>query len=264
MVQHEDFIIQTLSKLGLTAPQAKIYLTLALVQKAGAKKISVMSRVARPDVYRVLPALERMGLVRKIIASPTMYEATPLKQGCEILLQMKKAEYFQISQNTTKVIDDFYERHVASRDVPSNDFVLISSATLLLEKFRIENTLAKTNIDVAGHWLAVRPLVFGYNPIFQKALKRGLKIRVVTEKPSDEELCKLAKNPLLEIRFLDECVPIKAVIYDGKRANICVGTLQNDDIIPSLWSDNIEFVKVVSAYFEKTWLKANTPVISTA
>lgn len=261
MLQKEDFSIQTLVKLGLTALQAKIYLTTVIVQRAGVAKISAVSKVARPDVYRVLPTLEKMGLVRKIIASPTMYEATPLKQGCEILLQNKKNEYIQTRQDTSSLIHDFYEKHLKSQDVPSNDFVLISSATLLLEKFQIENAVAKTSIDVVGHWLAVRPLVFGYNPVFQKALKRGIKIRVVTEKPSAEQLCDIVKNSLLEMRFLDECVPIKAVIYDGQRANMCVGTLSTDEIIPSLWSDNPEFVKVVLAAFEKAWSNAKPNVV---
>jgi len=262
MLQKDDFSIQTLVKLGLTALQAKIYLTTVIVQKAGVAKISAVSKVARPDVYRVLPTLENIGLVRKIIASPTIYEATPLKQGCELLLQSKKNEYTQIQQDTSSLIHDFYDKHIKAQDVSSNDFVLISSATLLLEKFQIENAVAKSSIDVAGHWLAVRPLVFGYNPIFQKALKRGIKIRVVTEKPSAEQLRDVVKNPLLEIRFLDTCVPIKAVIYDGKRANMCVGTLSTDEIIPSLWSDNPEFVKVVLAYFENAWSNAKPVMIS--
>ena len=261
VLQTEDFSIQTLVKLGLTVLQAKIYLTTVIVQKAGVAKLSAMSKVARPDVYRVLPTLEKMGLVRKIIASPTMYEATPLKQGCELLLQSKKSEYLQIRQDTLSLIHDFYEKHIKSQDVPNNDFVLISSASLLLEKFQMENAIAKNNIDVAGHWLAVRPLVFGYNKIFQQALKRGIKIRVVTEKPSAEQLCDIVKNPLLEIRFLDTCVPIKAVVYDGKRASMCVGELSSNEIIPSLWSDNSEFGKVVLAYFEKAWSNANPAVI---
>ena len=92
----DDLSVQTLGQLGLTALQAKIYLAIVFSQKAAVGKIASMSKVARPDVYRVLPSLEENGLVKKIISSPAVYEATPLKQGCDLLLQRKKEEYTRI------------------------------------------------------------------------------------------------------------------------------------------------------------------------
>ncbi len=258
MPQNEDLSIQTLMKLGLTVVQAKTYLTIVVLKKASAMKISTVSKIVRPDVYRVLPVLENMGLVRKISTTPTQFEATPLKQGCAILLHRKKDEYSQIVQDTTSLIDDFYKPPGNLQETVDNNFVLVSSDKLLLEKLLIENSNAKTTIDVVGHWFAIRPLVFGYRQIFPKALKRGIRIRILTEKPTDEKIGDIINNPLFEMRVLNETVPIKAVIYDGKSANMCVGTSNINDITPSLWSGNPAFVKVVTTYFENIWSEAET------
>ncbi len=76
--------------LGLTLLQAKIYLSLSEFEKAEIRKMSKASNVARTDIYRLMPELEKLGLAEKIIASPTSYRATPLNEGFSILLENKK------------------------------------------------------------------------------------------------------------------------------------------------------------------------------
>ena len=57
---------QILTNLGLTPVQARVYLALV---ESGPLRISAISKasdVARPDVYRILSNLEKIGLVEKI------------------------------------------------------------------------------------------------------------------------------------------------------------------------------------------------------
>ncbi len=252
LMQNEDSSIQTLVKLGLTIPQAKIYLAIVSVQKANATEISALSKVARPDVYRILPAIEEKGLVKKIITLPTTFEAIPLKQACDMLLDRKKEELAEIRQDTASLIDNFYEEKHYLRSVSAGNFQMVSSMKLLLEMLAFENSVANQSIDLIGKWPNVRPVVFGCHQFFPKALKRGVKIRVITDsKPNDYKI-KILRNPLFELRFLGESVPIKACIYDRKKANMCVGVAYND-VVPSLWSDNPEFLKMMNAYFDNIW-----------
>lgn len=255
MQTHDRLSVQTLVELGLTELQAKIYLAAVILHKAAVGKIAALSKVARPDVYRVLPALEENGLIKKIIASPTVYEATPLKQGCDLLLQRKKAEYTQVQEKTNELIDEFNRKNQFDpAEQPKDNFELVTSPQLLLEMLANENAFAKESIDVMGYWVHLRPLVFGAVKFFTKALKRGVKIRVISDKPSDRSV-EMLTNPLFEMRVSSGPVIPKMVIYDGKKANMFVGA-SSTDIAPSLWSDNPEFVKVISAYFENTWAQS--------
>ena len=263
MIQDDDTLTQTLLELGLTFLQAKIYLALIKLQEAGAKKISATSNVARPDVYRVLPALEEIGLAEKIIAKPTQYKATPIKEGCNILLQTKTKEYTALHQNTMNLIKNFDSKkdEITLHDATLEQFSLITSKALLLKKFEIEDSSAEDSIDVIGDWNLVRNLIFNHLHIFEKALKKGVKIRAVTEKFDENEfddkvLLKFKGNPLFEIRHLDRPIPTKTAIYDSKKANMCVRTIDDGEIEPSLWSDNPQFVKVIKAYFENIWNEA--------
>jgi sugar-specific transcriptional regulator TrmB len=67
--------IQILRSFGLTLNESRVFLALTLLGAASVKEISKSSNVAREAVYRVLPSLQKLGLVEKEIARPTRFSA---------------------------------------------------------------------------------------------------------------------------------------------------------------------------------------------
>lgn len=253
--------IETLVKLGLTSLQARIYLTILKLQKANVGKVSNTAEIARPDVYRVLPTLEKIGLVRKVIATPIKYEATPLKEGCQILLDRKKREYDDAEQKSVELITEFNSENHAFLDESSvESFCLVNSKQLMIEKVMLADSTAEKGLDVIGRWGAMRGLVFSNTEIYEKAMKRGVRIRFIIDNPpnpNDKIIEKWSRSsPLFELRYLTEKLPIRGAIYDGKTANMCVRSIQDMEVTPSLWSNNPEFVKLLVNYFENLWQQA--------
>lgn len=109
-MENVDSHVKTLEKLGLTSLQARIYLTAVTLQSASVRRIAEKSEVARTDVYRIVPTLEKLGLLKKIISTPTMYEATALKDGCSLLLQRKKEEYTEAKLKAKELIEEFQKK----------------------------------------------------------------------------------------------------------------------------------------------------------
>ena len=258
MIQNDDVHIQTLMKLELTLLQAKTYLTLVKLGKAEVKRIAEASNVARPDVYRVMPALEKLGLAEKIVTNPTMYKATPIKEGYYILLQNKTQEHTELQQKTIDLIKNFHESNYKTTLQEEDQLVLIASKTLLAKKSEIEDSITKTSLDVIGEWKAVRAYVFGHLQMYKKAIKRGVKIRVVTEKHKEDKsmrkiLLTFKSNPLFEIRYVTAPIPIRGAIYDGKKVDLSVRTSHDRELTPCLWSNNPQVTKVMTAYFEEIW-----------
>lgn len=258
--------IKTLEKLGLTSLQARIYLTTVTLRKAGVGKIATMSEVARPDVYRILPALEKLGLIRKVITTPSTYEATSLKEGCDILLKRKKIQYLEAEQRSQSLIEEFnQQKHNAASESGAENFSLINSKELLFERFAAADETTKKSLDIISDWVTLKPLFFGELDTYSNAMKRGIRIRLITEKDreQDRKLLELEKqkNPLFEVRYLIEAVPIRAAIYDGRMANMRVRIRSDLELTPSLWSDNPEFMKIMVAFFEDLWMKAEKTVL---
>jgi sugar-specific transcriptional regulator TrmB len=253
--------VETLVKLGLTSLQARIYLTILTLQKANVGKVSTAAEIARPDVYRVLPTLEKIGLVRKVIATPIMYEATPLKEGCQMLLERKKQEYEEAEQKSTELIERFdAENHSLLDENCVETFCLVNSRQLMIERVSLADSTAEKGIDVIGRWGVIRGLVFSNTDIYEKAMKRGVRIRFIIDNPPNNNDTIIRKwcngSPLFELRYLTEKLPIRGAIYDGKTANMCVRTIQDQELTPSLWSNNPEFVKLLLNYFESLWQQA--------
>jgi sugar-specific transcriptional regulator TrmB len=260
----DDSYIQTLTKSGLTLLQAKAYLNLSKLKRATVKTIAAESKIARPDVYRVMVALEKTGLAQKIVANPVTYEATPIKDACSILMKSKRQEYRDLQKNISGLIMNFDEKNesIPFQETSSEQFFLISSKELFIKKCEIEDSIVQKSIDIIDSWGALRAYVFYHLQALVEATQRGVKIRIITEDNMDtQRKQKIYDNfgdtALFEMRFISSDVPVRAAIYDNKKANMCLMPPSDSEIVPNLWSENPQFVKVMASYFNHFWFTAN-------
>lgn len=251
-------------ELGLTSLQAKIYLALAQTGNATIRNIAKNSKIARQDVYRIMPSLQKLGLAEQIVVSPTMYKSTPLKDGYNLLLQKKKNEHMHLQKKTTVFIQSLHENNnKILLDEENMHFVITYSKTLLSKRFLEKEETVQNSIDTIGAWDTVRRILFYRSEHFNKLLRNGVKIRIITEKAADDysvekNIQELTFNPLFEIRYLSRPISVKTIIYDGTEANLCLASPSTGNGLPTLWSNNHQFVKVMSSYFDELWKKATS------
>lgn len=259
MIQDEQG--QILRDLGLTLLQAKAYLALSKTGKATVKTIAKASSIARQDIYRVMPALQKLGLTEKIIAKPITYKATSLKEGLSILLRNQTQKHAELQEKTIKMLNNCPKSEdEAAFQEEDQQFSIVSSKPLLLKRFAEKENAVQTSISIVGKWEGIRSMLFYRFQYLKRALKKGVKIRVITEKHEEdkstqENIQTLTINPLFGIRYLSAPIPVKTVIHDGTEVNMCIAIPPDNDV-PSLWSNNPQFVKVMSTYFEEIWNKA--------
>ena len=79
--------------LGLTLNQAKVYLAILKLEKGTVNQITKYSKVRREDVYRILPYLEQMGLIEKLMGKPAVIKATPISDALSFLLAEEKSNF---------------------------------------------------------------------------------------------------------------------------------------------------------------------------
>lgn len=245
--------------LGLTELQAKLYLALSKIGPSTIKSVHKVANIARQDVYRLMPTLEKAGLAEKMLTSPIMYKATPLKEGYQLLLQNKTKEHIEIEKNTLSLIDTLENvEYIQTPNSEEEQFIVTSSIKLITKKFDEKDSLVQKSIDCMVDWRFIRKRIFDHFEEYTNALKRGIRIRIITEDHKEDKLDKkimstLEKNPLFEIRYLSTGMQVYAVIHDGIEANLCVSS--DEKFIQSLGSKNPQFVKVIKAYFEELWKK---------
>jgi sugar-specific transcriptional regulator TrmB len=145
----EDNHVQALMDFGLSFLQAKIYLNLVKLEKASVKSIAQTSKVARQDIYRLMPILMKVGLAEKIIGRPTIYKATPLKLGLSILFQKKKQECAELG-NKEKWLLNIFPLCSSQNDLEEDNynFRITYESTPLLKLLRKLIQKAHETIDV--------------------------------------------------------------------------------------------------------------------
>ncbi|MGD0451356.1 MAG: helix-turn-helix domain-containing protein, partial [Candidatus Bathyarchaeia archaeon] len=79
--------------LGLTLNQARVYLAILKLEKTTVGQVAKFSRVRREDVYRLLPSLEKMGLVERLLGKPAEVRATPISDALSLLVSEEKDKF---------------------------------------------------------------------------------------------------------------------------------------------------------------------------
>jgi sugar-specific transcriptional regulator TrmB len=257
MLQNDE-ITGLLMDLGLTSIQAKTYLALITLEKAEVKRISKISNVARQDIYRIMPALEKLGLVEKIIATPTLYKATPLKEGSFMLLQKRTKEHTALQEKTKSLVNNDKGRNInAIAHEETSQFILTSERELFLNRVRMTSSETQLSHNAVLSSNGLKRILFYLSQDFKRMMMRGVKIRMITER-SEEKSARneeaIKKNPLFELRYSSTPLPVVMAIFDEKEVNIRI----SDEDVPSLWTNNPVVVRLAESYFEYMWDKAQT------
>ena len=76
--------------MGLSLDQARVYLAVLKLEKATVLQLAKFSKVYREDVYKILPSLEKMGLVERLLGKPAEIRATPISDALSLLVAEEK------------------------------------------------------------------------------------------------------------------------------------------------------------------------------
>ncbi len=253
----EEYPIQTFVHLGLTNLQARVYMALVKIGAAGAnaRKIASVSSIARQDVYRILPTLEKLGLVEKIIANPAVFKPISIETALSMLMQKKSEEYIEIQKGIEQIIQTFNVEKQPEASDDNSQFIITSERKLFLKKLRDDVAEAQTSIDIIYRKQRMATVTFTAVEELVKAMDRGVRIRAVTtreqDKPLDTNTQKLLNRESFKIRYIPT-TPVGLVIIDGKEVNIRT-TDASDKIVPSLWTNNRSVVRLAQIYFESMW-----------
>jgi len=132
-------------------------------------------------------------------------------------------------------------------------FVIEAELKLLVKRLKEKILNSSKIVDMIVGYKTLRLILFDTSDEFTQVLKRGVKIRTIckidTEEPTDENLGKLMQSPSFELRLIKEEIPVALSIFDDKEAILCMGKT----IIPSLWTNNQNIVKLSKIYYETTW-----------
>ncbi len=174
---------------------------------------------------------------------------------------MRKAEEFkETAEKTKRLFSKFENNYVEERHQEEDtEFLIVPGRETIIQRLR--GTLQKTHmsLDVVTSRRRFSSAFIEFAEDYEKALKRGVRIRIASEKHEPERealdiVHRLTdKWKMLEVRFFP--YPLEAIlsIYDNKQAFVTLSKTANLKNTSALWSKNATFIALSQNYFEHTW-----------
>ena len=259
-----NYQILTLTDLGLSTTQAKIYLALVKTKNQTAQGISTLSAVSRPDVYRVLNQLQEVGLIEKIIAKPEEFRAIPIEEGVSILLQQRINKTKELQNRGLKLVQSVtlkLESSEAADERGRREFVFIPSKNSAYA--RSERLLGdmKESIYFMGLTKSMSVWLAQYSKEMEAALSRGIDCRMILpDSPANNKFWapfeKMQKYQNFKVRSISGAPTVGFSIWDKKEILITTASAENPLSAATLWSNNRGLIELCADYFECLWQKS--------
>jgi sugar-specific transcriptional regulator TrmB len=168
--------------LGLSLNQARVYLAILKLEKTTAGQIAKFSKVRREDVYRILPTLEKLGLIERLLGKPTEIRTTPISDALSLLVaegKSKSDERLTGMRGTVKRLSlkDWKQPLPEEESI----YILIAEKKAILAKTSelIRNSRKEVSL-IADKGLII-PILSQFSEECKQAIKKGSQIRLLFE-----------------------------------------------------------------------------------
>jgi sugar-specific transcriptional regulator TrmB len=242
--------------LGLSGRQARVYLALLKLGNAKADAVADISSVNRQDIYLLLDSLQQIGLVQKKITHPTTFTATPINQALQMLLQ-HKTQQLDVINKKISVLAKKYRQPARQQDLLGQKPCLgtISEGDHgKKHQTAIQNT--QHSIDALVTWRQFRQIAALYEAQLKAALKRGISIRVVTQKLPNQTLpiwATTATNPSFQLTAIATPPTATFTIFDKTTAVIAFSNTVTPKSGLYLWTTNPTLIALTQTCFNAKW-----------
>ncbi len=257
--------VKELVSFGLNGNEAKAYIALLRLKKAGAREIARVSNIPRQEIYRVLPALEKLGMIEVIIGKPTRFLAMGPDEVLSGLIERQEEisanRISELRQKKDIVKAELMKVEGKSAGLQQSEpvrFALISGQRLVNEKIQEMLDGAKKEVLWMVPNLEIkRAIIYDRDKMLRQCARRGVKVRIITE--IDEKNAKDVKtlSAFCDVRHI-HAVTSLITIVDETELIVSSAMHKGDgvygtELIHKLWTNDSDHVNVMKDFFEKVW-----------
>jgi sugar-specific transcriptional regulator TrmB len=224
-------------------------------------QVAKFSNVRREDVYRILPILEKMGLVERLLGKPTEVRATLISDALTFLVAEEKRKsderLLDMKSKVKKLsIKDWTQRLPEKESI----YILIPDKKAIFAKTSGLIRDSRKEVALIADKRRIIPVLSKFSKECKQAIKKGVQIRLIFEGDSPDGLLKEKVEKLIgvasvHVKFHRE--PLNHFIMsDDKEGLITTSKESGLGESPSLWTNNSNLLGVLRTSFESDWKKA--------
>ncbi|MDH5438622.1 MAG: MEDS domain-containing protein [Candidatus Bathyarchaeota archaeon] len=252
---------EMLSSFGLTHNQAKVYIAIAQLGIASVSQVSKASKVRREDVYRILPKLEKMGLIEKILGTPTKIRAIPMEEALYVLIEREQEIANKRVSGLMSKKDEIlkhYKRFSMETISEGTHFSLVSGREGIMSKELAMVKKAESAISIVTSRDKFTQFFNNYDQALKKATNRGIKVRMILNVTEHADpIVRIVKEyeysrAPIDLKYTDQPVTHYMVV-DFKEVLVATSVGPTIGENPYLWTDDDSLVVLLQKNFEGLW-----------
>lgn len=201
-----EHLLNLMTTVGLSLPQARIYLKLVKIKESTAGDLCRATGVKDSRIYHILTELEQLGLLMVQTSTPKLYMVIPLKEGLQNL-QERLDNDFNLKKEAIKELNlrltPLFESIVS---IPSTIALIIKGRKNIINKIHYELPRAEKEILIR---FPSYKLYFDFEPILLELQKSGVRINAGMCKMSikylREESTRIPELPLTVCQRCCDC-----------------------------------------------------------
>jgi len=185
--------------LGLSLNQARVYLAILRLEKTTVGQVAKFSKVRREDVYRILPTLEKMGLIERLLGKPTEIRATPISDALSFLVAEEKSKFDERLLGMRGTV-----QRLSLKDwkqlLPGEEsiYILIAEKKAILAKTSELIRNSRKEVALIADKGRIIPILSQFSDEFKQAIKKGAQIRLIFEGESTDVMLKEKMQKLID------------------------------------------------------------------
>ncbi len=256
---NEDLFI--LNELGLSASQAKIYLSIVKSGVLTVHEASKHSGVARPHVYRILAELSEMGLVIKVLNQPERFQAIPLEECITAFIHRRLEDTANLQQRAKRLLQNFKTNQSLEIPDENQQFMLIPKKDAVYAKAEKMVKNVRESIDFLCLTRRMIAWLSNSSSDLEEALTRKVHCRVIMPKPEPsvdlrQTMKKLLSYKNFSLKIIRNEPKFGFSIWDSKEILMTTSPVDSPTPATSLWSNNVSIVELCKEQFDCMWKKA--------
>ena len=247
--------------LGLSLNQARVYLAILKLEKTTVGQVAKFSKVRREDVYRTLPALEKMGLIEKLLGKPAEIRATPISDALSFLVAEEKSKFDERLLGMRSRVQRLSLKDW-KQPLPGEEsiYILIAEKKAILAKTSGLIRNSRKEVALIANKERIILILSQLSDEYKQAIKKGAQIRLLLEGESPdgllkEKVQKLIGGASVHVKFHRK--PLNHFIMSDDKEALITGSKESGlGESPSLWTNNSNLIGVLRTGFESDWKKA--------
>ncbi len=255
--------IEMLTDLGLTLNQARVYLSTAKAGPSTISEIAEHSGVRREEIYRLLPDLEKIGLVERLMGKPMRIRTPNVKSAMSSLIRSERVKAQErISQLVDKSvqIQEYLAQtglDLSSESAEKDDFALLEEKESIRTRLHVMIGESEKQIDVFYQRPNLIWFLSTQGELLKDAVARGRKIRMLSNPTSGKDRIPKILNRRfpgevsIELKYTTDLFA-NFVIVDSN-ASLIITSSSHQPNAHNLFTRNPNLVSLVQREFEEAW-----------